>query len=96
MSIVTLLEWMVRMYVCFVVGTSVKLLCIGNSLWRIHLRPALAWLMVHVASLIMKYYEEDDHFHQELIICRGEYLTPHSPVLYDCAAVKRLPFRVTS
>ena len=33
---------------------------------------------------------------QELIICRGEYLTPYSPVLYDCAEVKRLPFRVTS
>ena len=34
-------------------------------------------------------------YHQELIICRGEYLTPYSPVLYDCAEVKRLPFRVT-
>ena len=32
---------------------------------------------------------------QELILCRGEYLTLHSPVIYDCAEVKRLPFRVT-
>ena len=35
------------------------------------------------------------YLYQELIICRGEYLTPYSPVLYDCAEVKRLPFRVT-
>ena len=27
-------------------------------------------------------------------MCRGEYLTLYSPVIYDCAEVKRLPFRV--
>ena len=31
---------------------------------------------------------------QELIMWRGEYLTLYSPVIYDCAEVKRLPFRV--
>ena len=32
---------------------------------------------------------------QELIMCRGEYLTLYSPVINDCTEVKRLPFRVT-
>ena len=26
--------------------------------------------------------------YQELIMCRGEYLTLYSPVIYDCAEVK--------
>ena len=34
-------------------------------------------------------------YYQELIMCRGEYLMLYSPVIYDCAEVKRLPFRVT-
>ena len=33
-------------------------------------------------------------WYQELIMCRGEYLTLYSPVICDCAEVKRLPFRV--
>ena len=33
--------------------------------------------------------------YQELIMWRGEYLTLYSPVIYDCAEVKWLPFRVT-
>ena len=31
--------------------------------------------------------------YQELIMCRGEYLTLYSPVIYDCAEIKWLPFR---
>ena len=35
------------------------------------------------------------HRDQELIMWRGEYLMLYSPVIDDCAEVKRLPFRVT-
>ena len=35
-----------------------------------------------------------NELHQELIIWRGECLTLYSPVIYDCAEVKWLPFRV--
>ena len=31
---------------------------------------------------------------KELIMWRGEYLMLYSPVIYDCAEFKRLPFRV--
>ena len=34
-------------------------------------------------------------WYQELIMWRGEYLMLYSPVIYDCAEVKWLPFRVT-
>ena len=33
--------------------------------------------------------------YRELIMWRVEYLTLYSPVIDDCAEVKRLPFRVT-
>ena len=41
-----------------------------------------------------KNYTSDVRY-QELIMCRGEYLTLYSPVIYDCTEVKQLPFRVT-
>ena len=43
----------------------------------------------------MKLYRDWIVYGQELIMCTGEYLTLYSPVIYDCAEVKRLPFRVT-
>ena len=40
-------------------------------------------------------YNYKIYFNQELIMWRGEYLTLYSPVIDDCAEVKRLPFHVT-
>ena len=43
----------------------------------------------------MKLYRDWIVYGQELIMCTGEYLMLYSPVIYDCAEVKLLPFRVT-
>ena len=53
--------------------------------WKQHFKVMVSYKLL---KIVIGYY-------QELIICRGEYLTPYSPVLYDCAEVKQLPFRVT-
>ena len=55
--------------------------------------PQLATLQPALAGTMNDF--PDTPYDQELIMCRGEYLTLHSPVIYDCAEVKRLPFRVT-
>ena len=39
------------------------------------------------------YGSKSCHCYHELIMCRGEYLTLYSSVIYDSAEVKRLPFR---